>query len=353
MLVRLAGGPPYSDPMDVLVCAAQVPFMRGGLEMLVDNLVEALRFAGHRAEAVRLPAAWDRERLLDAALAWRMVPLDADVVIATNFPSYFARHPRKVLWLAHQHRGAYDGIDQPWSDLGGDEDGLAIQRQLTEWDTRAIGEASPRFTIGRVVSERLARYCGLDSTPLHHPPPLADRLTTGPFGNYVFGVNRLEANKRPDLVVGGLLAARSGVRGVVAGTGSMRPELEAAIDAAGGGRRVELPGFVTDDDLVALLAGCLGVIYTPYDEDYGYVTLQAFLAGKPVITTTDSGGVLDWVEHGVTGLVVEPTAESIGEAVDRLAGDPAMAARLGAAGRARAAALDWKTVVDTLLRDDA
>lgn len=133
----------------------------------------------------------------------------------------------------------------------------------------------------------------------------------------------------------------------------MRPALEAAIGAAGGGRRVELPGFVADDDLVPLLAGCLGVIYTPYDEDYGYVTLQAFLAGKPVITTTDSGGVLDWVEHGVTGLVAEPTAESIGEAVDRLAGDPAMAARLGAAGRARAAALDWKTVVDTLLRDDA
>ena len=114
---------PYSDPMDVLVCAAQVPFMRGGLEMLVDNLVEALRAEGHRAEAVRVPAAWDRERLLDAALAWRMVPLDADVVIATNFPSYFARHPRKVLWLAHQHRAAYDGIDQPWSDLGGDEAG--------------------------------------------------------------------------------------------------------------------------------------------------------------------------------------------------------------------------------------
>jgi glycosyltransferase involved in cell wall biosynthesis len=337
--------------MDVLVCAAQVPFMQGGLEMLVDNLVDALRAEGHRAEAVRVPAAWDRDRLLDAALAWRMVPLDADVVIATNFPSYFARHPRKVLWLAHQHRAAYDGIDQPWSDLGGDETGLDLQRQLTEWDTRAIGEASPRFTIGRVVSERLARYCGLDSTPLHHPPPLADRLTPGPFGDYVFGVNRLEANKRPDLVVGGLLAARSGVRGVVAGTGSMRASLEDMIEQGGGRARVELPGFVADDDLVPLLAGSLAVIYAPYDEDYGYVTLQAFLAGKPVITTTDAGGVLDWVEHGVTGLVVEPTAEAIGAAVDRLAADPVLAARMGAAGRARAAPLDWKTVGTALLGD--
>ena len=331
------------------MCAAQVPYMRGGLEMLVDNLVDALRAEGHRAEAVRVPAAWDRERLLDAALAWRMVPLDADVVIATNFPSYFARHPRKVLWLAHQHRAAYDGIDQPWSDLGGDEDGLDVQRQLTEWDTRAIAEASPRYTIGRVVSERLARYCGLDSTPLHHPPPLADRLTTGPFGDYVVGVNRLEANKRPDLVIGGMLAARTGVRGVVVGSGSMQGSLSSAIASGGGAGRVELAGFVPDDDLVPLLAGCLGVVYVPYDEDYGYVTLQAFLAGKPVVTTTDAGGVLDWVEHGVTGLVAEPTAEGIGSALDRLADDPALAAKLGAAGRARAAALDWTTVVATLL----
>jgi glycosyltransferase involved in cell wall biosynthesis len=335
--------------MDVLVCAAQVPFMRGGLEMLADNLVDALRAAGHRAEVVRVPAAWDRERLLDAALAWRMVPLDADVVIATNFPSYFARHPRKVLWLAHQHRAAYDGIDQPWSDLGADERGLELQRQLTEWDTRAIGEASPRFTIGRVVSERLAKYCGLDSTPLHHPPPLADQLTPGPFGDYVVAVNRLEANKRPDLVVAGVLAARSGVRGVVAGTGSMRARLEELLGKGDGGLFVTLPGFVADDDLVSLLAGCLAVIYAPYDEDYGYVTLQAFLAGKPVVTTTDAGGVLDWVDDGVTGLVVEPTPDAIGAALDRLAGDPGLAARLGAAGRARAGALDWPSVVATLL----
>jgi glycosyltransferase involved in cell wall biosynthesis len=317
--------------------------------MLVDNLVDALRAEGHRAEAVRVPAAWDRDRVLDAALAWRMVPLDADVVIATNFPSYFARHPRKVLWLAHQHRAAYDGIDQPWSDLGRDETGLDVQRQLTEWDTRAIGEASTRFTIGRVVSERLARYCGLDSTPLHHPPPLADRLTTGPFGDYVVGVNRLEANKRPVLVVGGLLAAQSGVRGVVAGTGSMEAGLRATIDTGGGRGRVQLAGFVADGDLVPLLAGCLAVVYAPYDEDYGYVTLQAFLSGKPVVTTSDAGGVLEWVEDGVTGLVAEPTPEAIGAAVDRLVADPALATRLGAAGRARAAALDWPSVVQALL----
>ena len=92
--------------MDVLVCGAQVPFTSGGAELHMQSLVGAVRAAGHRCELVRLPAAWDKGRILDAPLAWRMVPLDCDVVIATNFPSYFARHPRKVVWLFHQHRAA-------------------------------------------------------------------------------------------------------------------------------------------------------------------------------------------------------------------------------------------------------
>jgi glycosyltransferase involved in cell wall biosynthesis len=129
----------------------------------------------------------------------------------------------------------------------------------------------------------------------------------------------------------------------------MAGALAELIDGGGASNRVELAGFVADDDLVPLLADALAVVYAPYDEDYGYVTLQAFLAGKPVVTTTDAGGVLDWVDDGVTGFIVEPTPEAIGAALDRLAGDPGLAARMGAAGRARAVALDWPTVVATLL----
>jgi glycosyltransferase involved in cell wall biosynthesis len=335
--------------MDVLVCATQVPFMRGGMEQLVENLVGALGVAGHRAEAVHVPAAWDRERLLDAAVAWRMVPLDADLVITTNFPSYFARHPRKVAWLIHQHRGAYDGIGQPWSDFGLDDASLETQRQLTDWDSRALLEAERRYSISGVVTDRLSRYCGVESTPLYHPPPLAEQLRPGPFGDYVVGVSRLEANKRPGIVVEGALAARSGTRGVMVGTGSLSSDLSASIASAGGAGRVELAGFLPDDELVDLLAGCLAVVYAPYDEDYGYVTLQAFLAGKPVITASDSGGVLEWVTDGETGLVTDGSPAAVGAAIDKLAADPDLARRMGEAGRMRAAALGWPAVVATLL----
>jgi glycosyltransferase involved in cell wall biosynthesis len=335
--------------VDVLVCASQVPHMRGGLEQLVEGLVDALVADGHRAEAVRIPAAWDRERLLDAPTAWRMVPLDADVVIPVNFPAYYARHPRKVVWLAHQHRAAYDGIDQPWSDIGLDDDGLELQRQLTQWDTTALGEAVARFTISGVVTDRLARYCGLDSEPLYHPPPLADRLSSTPIGDVIVSATRLEMNKRPSLLIDAIGASTSGASAVLAGQGSLAADLAAQIDAAGLDDRIEVPGYLSDDDLVALFGRARAVLYAPYEEDYGYVTLQAFLAGRPVVTTKDAGGVLEWVVDGETGLVTDGTPEGMGAAVDRLTGDSELATRMGEAGRERAAALSWSSVVERLL----
>jgi glycosyltransferase involved in cell wall biosynthesis len=334
--------------MDVLVCGAQVPFTTGGAELAQESLVTAIRAAGHRCELVRLPAAWDRVRILDAPLAWRMVPLDADVVVSTNFPSYFARHPRKVVWLFHQHRAAYDAVEQPWSDFGSDDSSLEAQRLLTEWDSRALSEAQRIFTISNVVADRLARYNGLLGTPLYHPPPLHDRLHGGSFSNYVFCPTRLAENKRPHLVLEGAAAA-SPVRVVLAGEGPLAGSLRDLAKDLKIADRVELPGFVPDDQLIDLYANAFAVVYAPMDEDYGYVTLQAFLAGKPVITASDSGGVLEWVEDGVTGLVTDGTPAGIGRAIDRLVAAPRWAHELGQAGRERVASLAWQPVVERLL----
>jgi glycosyltransferase involved in cell wall biosynthesis len=335
--------------MDVLVCGAQVPFTTGGAELAMENLVAAVQRAGHQCELVRLPVAWEKGRILDAPLAWRMVPLDADVVIATNFPSYYSRHPRKVVWLFHQHRAAYDAVAAPWSDFGEDDVSLEAQRILTEWDTRALGEAERLFTISGVVAARLARYNGLVGAPLYHPPPLADRLHPGPIGDYVFCPTRLAANKRPGLVVGAVSECRSGIRGVVAGRGPLYDELVTSAARLDVRDRIDLPGFVPDDELIGLYSGALAVVYAPMDEDYGYVTLQAFLAGKPVITASDSGGVLEWVEDGVTGLVTDGSAKALASAIDRLQGDHELAQQLGDAGRARVRDLDWQPVVERLL----
>jgi glycosyltransferase involved in cell wall biosynthesis len=335
--------------LDILVCGAQKPFGRGGAELHQENLVRAICAAGHRAELVRLPVAWEPERLFDSALAWRLAEVEADLVVATNFPSYFVRHPRKVVWLFHQHRAAYDAAAAPWSGFGQDDESLETQRLLAEWDCRALEEAERLYTTSSVVADRLRRYNGLQGTPLYHPPPLMDRLHTGPFGDYAFCATRLAANKRPELMVDSLVHCRAGVRSVVAGTGDLMGDLRSSVERQDLQSRVELRGFVDDEELVELYAGALAVIYAPFDEDYGYVTLQAFLAGKPVITAGDSGGVLEWVRHGVNGLVTDGSPEAIGAALDTLERDRALAERMGAAGRDAVRDLAWAPVVRQLL----
>jgi glycosyltransferase involved in cell wall biosynthesis len=335
--------------MDICVCGAQAPFVRGGAELYMENLVRALTDAGHRAELVRLPTAFDKVRVFDAALAWRLVPIDADLVVATNFPSYFVRHPRKVVWLLHQHRTAYDAVDAPWSDFGLDDASLEAQRLLAEWDNRALAEAEALFTTSAVVADRLARYNGLRAEPLYHPPPLFESLHPGTARDYVFCPSRLETNKRPGLLVEAMAHVPQPTRLVLAGRGTLRPELDATVERLGLDERVELPGFVTDEQLVELYANALAVVYAPYDEDYGYVTLQAFCAGKPVVTSEDAGGVLEWVEDGVTGFVTDGTAAGLGAAVERLVADPGLAQRMGEKARERVADLSWEPVVNRLL----
>jgi glycosyltransferase involved in cell wall biosynthesis len=91
------------------------------------------------------------------------------------------------------------------------------------------------------------------------------------------------------------------------------------------------------------------VIYTPFDEDFGYVTLEAFLSSKPVITATDSGGPLEFVSDRINGFVCAPDAATIGGAAASLARDEALARTLGIAGHTRATAVTWDGVVEKLL----
>ena len=340
----------------VLVCETQVPLVRGGAELLVRQLVDELRARGYETDRVSIPFKWyPKQEILPHAATWGLLDLSEsngrpiDLVIATKFPTYLARHPRKVCWLVHQHRAAYELAATPYSDFGHEELDVALRDRLMAIDERALAECAGRYTISRTVSARLARYNGLDSTPLYHPPLLASRLTPGPYGDYVLSVARLEQNKRVDLAVRSVASWPASLSLVVVGEGSQRGLVERAAEASGVSDRVRFLGAVTDDALVELYRGALGVVYVPFDEDYGLVTLEGFLAAKPVVTATDSGGTLEFVDDGVNGFVVTPTAAAIADAVHRLHGRRADAAALGAAGRERAAAITWDAVIERLV----
>ncbi len=165
----------------------------------------------------------------------------------------------------------------------------------------------------------------------------------------MLSVARLEKNKRVDLAVRAMVHLPPALRLIVVGEGSHRRALEAMVEELDLGRRVTFAGAVADRDLVALYRDALCLVYAPFDEDYGLATLEAFLAAKPVITATDSGGTLEFVHDGGNGFVVAPQPAAIAAAVARVDGDRALAAALGEAGRERARTISWDAVVERLL----
>ena len=340
----------------ILICATQVPFVRGGAELLVEGLRDALRERGHSVDVVALPFQWHPlERIPESALAWRMLDISqvngqpVDLVIGTKFPSYMVRHPRKVLWLVHQHRQAYDWYGTPFSDFTNLPAHRQVRDAIFRMDARGLAECAARYTISRNVSARLKRFNGLDSTPLYPPSRYAGQLRAGPYGDYLFSSARLDRAKRLDLLLEALARTAAPTRLLLAGAGPDRERLEGLAATLGLGERVRFLGFVPDAELLELYAGARAVYYAPLDEDYGFATLEAFGAARPVITTNDAGGVLEFVEHGVSGLVCPPEPARIAQAIASLAANAALAERMGRAGRPQVAAITWDKVVAALV----
>jgi glycosyltransferase involved in cell wall biosynthesis len=347
---------PRREGKRILICATQVPFVRGGAEYLVEGLRDALRERGHTVDVVALPFQWNPvQRIPESALAWRLLDIgsingaEVDLVIGTKFPSYLVRHPRKVLWLVHQHRQAYDWYGTPLSDFANTPEHRQVRDAIFRMDRRGLEECRARYTISRNVSARLRRFNGLDSVPLYPPSRYAGRLRAGPYGDYILSSARLDRAKRLDLLLEAAAQMATPAPVFLAGAGPDRERLEGIATRLGLGGRVRFLGFVPDDELVELYAGARAVYYAPIDEDYGFTTVEAFGAARPVVTTEDAGGVLEFVEDEVNGLICPPDPARIAAALDRLAADAALAERLGRAGRPQVGAITWDKVTDALV----
>jgi glycosyltransferase involved in cell wall biosynthesis len=350
--------------MRILIATAQVPFVRGGAEILAEGLMRALRAQGHAAEIVAIPFKWyPPERILDQVLACRLLDVSEsggdsiDRVVGLKFPAYLIPHPHKVLWLLHQFRTAYELWDNPFGDLHHYPNGPQVREAIQRLDQRLIPEARAVFTISKNVSSRLWRYCGIDSMPLYHPPAAFEQFYSAEAEDYFFYPSRLASLKRQALVLQALATTQRPVRVRFAGSadepqyGEELAMLAHDLDIE---HRVEWLGLVTEDEKRALYAHSLGVIFPPVDEDYGYVTLEAMLASKPLITCTDSGAPLEFVLNDETGLIAEPSPQAMAAAMDQLWNDRAMARALGEAGRKRYDSLhiSWMTVVERLVSCD-
>lgn len=342
------------------MATVQVPFESGGAEVLVRDVCRALRDEGHQVDVVALPWSCTQiDQVMDQLTAFRILELEGgsrppvDRLVAMKFPAYLIRHPRKVVWMMHQQRQAYELWRDPLglSEVAG---GRQIREVVRRSDHLALSEARRVLTISPTVSARLRDYCGIESEALSPPPYSAERFYCAEAEDYFLFPSRLSPWKRQGLAVEALARTRKPVRLRFAGFALDDPQwhaLERQAEELGVMDRVEALGFVDDNALLSSYAHALAVLFPPQEEDYGYVTVEAMLASKAVITCEDSGGPLEWIEHGTHGWVAAPDAEGLALALDEAWTDRNETRRRGEAGRRRylASAASWPTIVERLL----
>ncbi|HVF07141.1 MAG TPA: glycosyltransferase family 4 protein [Actinomycetota bacterium] len=348
--------------MRIAVLHPQTAFVRGGAETHTEALVRALRDAGHEADLVRIAGKWyPPSQLAHQMAVWRSFDitesngLRVDAVIGLKFPAYLAQHERKIVWLIHQHRTAYELWDHPdYADLKRQDDGAKVRDMVWEADRVALGEAKRVFTNAKNVRDRLWSSLRIAAEPLYHPSHVAEallELPPEPLGDYLVFPSRMESLKRQALAIEAMRHVTTGVRLVLVGRGPDEPALRSQVDRLGLGDRVSFEIGVSDERLCELYRGALGVYFGPYDEDYGYVTIEGFAASRPVVTLLDSGGPLEFVRDDETGLVRPAEARAIAEGFDRLWNDRDGAERMGREGHAlvRAEVPRWPDIVTRLL----
>lgn len=343
--------------MRIAIADVQVPFISGGGEALAKGLLDACREAGYETEIVTIPFRFSPLSEVErAAECWETENFDnlngysPDVVVSLRFPSYYVTHRQKVVWLLHQHRAFYDLWDLSEEHTLEEE---ALRKRLVDKDTFHLSRTERIYTISRNVSRRLERFNCLPSIPLYHPPPMAGKLYCAAPELYIFAPSRLEMLKRQWLLIQAAAHLRAPVAVLISGDGGQRPHYEKLIEELGVGDRVHLLGRLSAEELAGFYGSSLGVYFGPRDEDYGYITLEAMLAKKPVITCSDSGGPLEFVIHDETGFVVDPTPEAVAAAIETLYANRRRAAHLGEAGYSRYQAMgvrSWQGAVSELIR---
>ena len=339
--------------MRVAVCQPQVPFSRGGAEILCETLVEELRRRGHDAELDAIPFKWyPGARVHSQALVWRLLDLEEaqgdpiDLVVGTKFPSYVVRHPNKVVWLVHQFRQAYDLDGTKLGQFGPEPFDRAARRAVHRLDRSTLSEARRLFAISGNVAERLRRWAGLEAEVLP-PPPQRLEYRCETYGDFILSVGRLDRAKRLELLLEA--AAESSMRIVVVGDGPDRRRLEELSERLALDGRATFAGRVGEKKLAELYANCLAVFYAPVDEDFGFVPYEAFLSEKPVVTTRDAGGPLEIVADGENGIVCEPRPAEIAAACSWLSTHLDETRKRGQSGKARAQQVTWDATIDRLL----
>lgn len=383
-----------------IVAPSGIPFRIGGAENLWWGLLNYINHnTQHLADLIKLPSPeLDFWELMDNH--WRFSQLDLnhfDLVISGKYPSWMVSHPNHVCYMLHKNRGFYDlytpitGYNYSDTYNIDDPEVCALQEfmrrnqgcrpalnefyeRLNQLRSRQHELPADAFQRPGKLSKEIVHFLdGIALAPtavkkyaaisknvatrkdyfpvgypvdVIYPPPVQSGFYIGQ-SDYLFTASRLEKGfKRVELLVQAMRYVKANIPFKIAGTGD---DLENLKQLAGNDPRIEFLGFVNDQDLVDLYANAFAVLFVPYDEDYGYITVEAMKCGKPVITATDSGGSNEFVRNGETGYSASPEPQAIAERIDYLCEHRQDSQQMGLAAQRLVEGITWENAVARLL----
>ncbi len=343
--------------MRIALCSACLPFANGDGRTIVEWLGQKLQERGHQIESIYLPFADHPRDLLSQMTAFRSVKIDgADQLICFCPPTCLVRHPNKVLWFVNHLRGFYDlwntGKAPHYTRY---DEGL--RRAIFRAEGIALKEARAVFTSSRVVQKRLKTFNNVESSVLY--PPLLDPMNyaNAGYGEEVVYVSCLAPRKRQRLLLEAMAHTKTAIKARICGMddngGAYAEELLHLASSTGVSERVLIENRpISEHEKREIIGRSLAVAYFPLNGDwYGYASLEGAQSCKPLLTTTDSGGVLEFVVHERNGLICNPDAKAIAESLDRLYSDRNLVEDLGheANQTIEKLRIDWDSVIHDLL----
>lgn len=377
-----------------VVSPSPVPFTIGGAENLAWGLCEAInKSTEHQAELIKLPSRersfWD---IIDTYYSFYKLDLSHfDMVISTKYPAWMIEHNNNIVYMLHTLRGLYDTYHLMNLPMEVNSDNLKVRDLINYMDVHRTYKDLELFfeklydlKNEKIIEQSLFAfpgpfirklihymdYCALSQGGMKkwaaisntvknredyfpdyadvevvYPPTIMKDVKYGEY-NHIFFCSRLDAPKRIDMLVKAMRLVKSDVKLYIAGTGPEREKLE---KLAEGDSRIEFLGFISDEDVEKYYANAICVPYFPYDEDYGYITIEAMLHKKPVVTTRDSGGPNEFVKNGINGFITDFNEQQIADKIDWLCEHREEAKKMGEKAYETVKDINWESVVQQLI----
>jgi glycosyltransferase involved in cell wall biosynthesis len=338
LVAARTGGEPPADLADLHVTVVRSDANGERAEREQVNIAANADFAAAVERLAPFDLLYERYSLWSYAAAETAHDLGARVIVEVNAP---------LIEEQRTHRGLVDedGARQSAARLFAAADGVVAVSQEVASYVEAQGWASDRVHVvpNGVDAERFA----VDAQPARREP-----------GTFTVGfVGSLKPWHGLAVLVDAfarLHARRDDARLLIVGDGPGRAAVEAAIDARGLRGAVHLSGAVAAQSIPAWLAS-IDVATAPYDAAEGFyfspLKLYEYMAAGRAIVASATGQVRDVIRDGFNGLLCAPgDPNALADALERLAIDPELRARLGAA--ARQSARDehsWRARVRTIL----